>query len=134
VVATILLSRRIILLGIASWLVPFVAAFPFFSRTGELVVPQPLFKSLMVVIGGGVGVLLLAAAFRRVTPTLASGVVIGCYWLVLNLVLDLAILVPMSGRGIGDYLMDIGLRYLLLPIISAGMGWVAQRELARDKL
>jgi hypothetical protein len=124
----ILLSPRIALLGVASWLIPFLAAFPFFRETGELAIPQPLFKSIMVVIGGGIGVLLLVRAFRRVPPTLANGIAIGCYWLVLNLVLDLVILVPMSGRGVGDYFMDIGLRYLLLPIFAAGIGAAAQRR------
>jgi hypothetical protein len=128
--SSILLSPRIALLGFASWLIPFVAAFPFFTQAGELNIPQPLFKSIMVVIGGGIGVLLLVMAFRRVPPTLANGIAIGCYWLALNLVLDLVILVPMSGRGIGDYFMDIGLRYLLLPIIAAGIGAAAAQRSA----
>ena len=82
----------------------------------------------MVVAGGAIGVTLLVFAFRRIKPTLRSGIAIGGYWLALNLVLDVLILVPMSGMTIADYVYDIGLRYLLLPLIAAGMGIVARRS------
>ncbi len=122
----VVLNLRVTLLGFASWVVPFALSFLFFDRTGQLTVPQPLFKSLMVVVGGGIGVALLVAAFRRVEASVLSGVTIGCYWLALNLILDALILVPMSGMTYTGYFADIGLRYILLPVISAGMGAVAQ--------
>lgn len=118
---------RVTVFGLLSWALPFVAAFPFFDRSGQLVIPQPLFKSLMVVIGGGVGLVLLVLIFRRIRPTLASGFAIGVYWLAINWILDLLILLPMSGTGVTAYFYDIGLRYLLLPMIAVAMGLVAQR-------
>lgn len=124
----ILKDWRITRLGLFSWALPFVLSFAFFDQTGELSIPRPLFKSLMVVAGGGIGVVLLVMAFRRVEPSLSSGVLIGCYWLALNLVLDLIVLVPMSGMNITDYFSEIGLRYALLPMISAGMGMVAGQK------
>lgn len=122
------ITLRTTLFGFVSWLVPFAISFLFFDRTGHLVVSQPLFKSLMVVLGGGVGVALLVAAFRRLQPTLRSGLTLGCYWLAINLVLDLAILVPFTKMPVDLYLYDIGLRYLMLPIISAGMGMVGSQR------
>jgi hypothetical protein len=127
-VKNIVLSWRVALFGVFSWLIPFLASFPFFDQTGQLLVPQPLFKSLMVVVGSGVGVVLLAWAFRWVRPNLTSGLLLGVYWLVINLVLDVAVLVPMSGMEIGFYFYDIGLRYLVLPIVAAAMGAVAERR------
>lgn len=124
----VLLKPRVTLLGVLSWAVPFLLSFLFFDQTGQLIVPKPLFKSLMVVAGGGVGVAFLVVAFRSIEATLWSGAVIGCYWLALNLILDFLVLVPMSGMAVADYLYDIGLRYLLLPIIAAAMGAVAQRS------
>ena len=121
----ILTNPRIALLGIASWLLPFALSFLFFDQAGQLTVPRTLFKSLMVVAGGGIGVVLLVFAFKRVETSMKSGLVIGCYWLALNLILDLLVLVPMSGMGLTEYFYDIGLRYLLLPIIAAAMGVVA---------
>ena len=60
-------------------------------------------------------------------PSPSSGAVIRCYWLMLNLVLDLVVLVPMSGMQVTEYFFDIGIRYLLLPIIACAMGLVASR-------
>lgn len=117
---------RTTVLGLLSWAIPFIAAFAFYDRIGTLVIPQPLFKSLMVVIGGGVGALLLLWAFRHVRPTLISGLAIGAYWLALNWVLDVMILLPLSGMSALTYFYDIGLRYLLLPIIAAALGAVGQ--------
>jgi hypothetical protein len=124
-------SLRNTLLGFLSWLVPFVASFLFFDRTGQLVIPQPLFKSLMVVVGGGFAVVLLVLAFRRMRLSWQSGLALGCYWLVLNLLLDLLVLVPLVGMPIGLYFEDIGLRYLLIPIISTAMASAATQAGSR---
>ena len=126
-----LLNWRLALLGALSWLIPFVAAIPFFDHTGVLVIEQTLFKSLMVVIGGASGVVLLALAFRRTPPTMASGAVLGAYWMAMNLILGAVVLMPMSGMSVSLYLSDIGLRYLLLPIMGAAMGAVADRAAHR---
>jgi hypothetical protein len=113
--------------GLLSWLVPFVISFGFVDSKGQFVVPQPLFKSIMVVVFGGFGAWLLTRAFRLVAPTLASGLRIGLGWLGLNLALDLIVLVPLIGMPVGSYFMDIGLRYLLIPIMATGMVVVAER-------
>ncbi len=76
----------------------------------------------MVVLFGGLGAVLLVLAFRRIPAAWQSGLALGCYWLVLNLALDLLVLVPLSGMSIKMYVYDIGLRYLLIPIMSTAMG------------
>lgn len=123
-----ILSRSTILLGLASWAIPFAVSIAFFDRAGQLQIPQPLFKSLMVVIGGGFGAALLVQAFKSIRPSAATGLALGALWLAINLVLDLAVLVPMSGMTVAGYLQDIGLRYLLLPIVATAMGAVAARR------
>ena len=128
----IVLNRRIALLGVLSWLLPFVLSFLFFDQSGQLTVPRTLFKSLMVVAGGGIGVGLLVMAFRHIEASFQSGATIGCYWLVLNLVLDMVVLIPMSGMAFSEYFYDIGLRYFLLPIIAVAMGVVAQHPRERS--
>lgn len=122
------LSLRNIGLGVLSWLIPFVLSFLLVDHTGQTVVSRPLFKSLMVVIGGGTGCALLVLAFRRFRPTFASGLALGCLWLAINLVLDLLILVPLAKMTVPGYLQDIGLQYLLMPIIAASIGAVAERS------
>lgn len=125
-----ILTQRSLLLGLASWALPFAASIAFFDRSGQLLIAQPLFKSLMVVIGGGVGTALLLVALRTTRPTLRSGLALGLLWLAINLLLDIAILVPMSGTTVAVYLQDIGLRYLLLPIVAAALGHMGEH--ARD--
>jgi hypothetical protein len=121
-----IVTRRTTALGLISWIVPFAVSFLFVDRSGQFLIPQTLFKSLMVVIFGGLGTGLLVLAFRRVAPSLRSGALLGCYWLGMNLVLDLVVLLPLIRMPVVDYAYDIGLRYLLIPIVGAGMGAVGQ--------
>lgn len=129
-----IITIRTSVLGLVTWAVPFMVSFLFFDRTGQLLVPQPLFKSVMVVTFGGIGVALLVVAFRHVEPTPQSGLVLGCYWLVINLVLDLLVLVPFTKMAPVDYLFDIGLRYLLMPIIATAMGYMGAQRATGNRL
>ncbi len=125
---SLLINPRVLIFGVLSWALPFVMSFFFFTPQGELLVAQPLFKSLMVVLGGGVGVFLLMLTFKRIQPSVVTGVSIGVLWLLINWFLDALILLPMSGMSMGEYMYDIGLRYLLIPIISTAMGVVAEQQ------
>ncbi len=124
----ILTNWRILVLGLASWALPFLISFLFFNQSGDLQIDRMLFKSLMVVIGGGVGVWLLVKAFKRINPTWKTGLMIGLYWLIINLVLDFVFLVTLFGMNPEEYVFDIGLRYLLIPIIAAAMGRAAEQN------
>jgi hypothetical protein len=126
-------TLRSTLLGLGSWLIPFLVSIPFFDRTGQLLISQPLFKSIMVVVGGASGAALLVLAFRRIAASPASGFALGCYWLAINVLLDLVALVLLMKMPLALYLYDIGLRYLLIPIISTSMGIVAARTAASAK-
>jgi hypothetical protein len=116
---------RTYMFGALSWLLPFFAAFAFFDSSGNLTVTLPLFKSIMVVIGGTVGVVLLALFLRRSPFGIVPGLILGLIWLAMNLGLDLMFLLPMSKQLLPDYFADIGLRYLLLPVIAIGVGYAA---------
>ncbi len=113
--------------GFLSWLGPFGVAFAFVDRTGHIAVPVELFKSLMIVIGGAWGCFLLARVFRRCPLTLGTGLSVGVFWLLINGAADLLVLVPMSHMSLSMYAMDIGLRYLLIPIFGTTLGIVAER-------
>jgi hypothetical protein len=109
---------RITLLGLASWAIPFATSFLFIGPGGLMWAPEPLFKSIMVVVSGGAGAFLLLAAFRHLGSTPANAFLVGAYWLVINVVLDLLILLPMAGMSVPDYVMAIAVRYLLIPILA----------------
>lgn len=123
-------TLRTLLLGVASWLAPFVFSFLSFDRGGELAIPEPLFKSIMIVVFGGFGAYLLVLAYKHVPPTALTGWALGTFWFVINLALDVLVLLPMTKMPLPDYAAGIGLRYLLIPIMAAGMGHVAGREAA----
>lgn len=120
-------TRSTTVLGVLTWLVPFAASFAFVDSSGHWLIPQPLFKSIMVVVFGGFGTALLVIAFRRVRPTWRSALLLGCYWLAINLFLDLVVLVPLIGEPVRDYVYDIGFRYLLIPIIATAIGASSER-------
>lgn len=124
-----LFTPRILVLAFLSWLIPFVASFAFFGPGGVPWVPYSLFKSLMVVIFGGVGLWLMLRALRGGPVTASSGLAIGLLFLAVNVVLDVVVLLPMTSMGFVNWLYDIGLRYLLIPV----MGWALGRagEMAR---
>jgi hypothetical protein len=117
---------KISLLGILSWLIPFIFSLLFYSKDGHLVIDIFLFKSLMIVVGGVCGASLLVYYFKMIKSRyISEGIIIGLIWLVINFALDLVTIVPMSKMPIMDYCSQIGLRYLLIPIMSVSMGYIA---------
>ena len=121
-------TLRNALFGLASWAIPFVAAFAFYDQTGQLTVDLVTFKTAMILVGGVAGAWLLVLAFRRVTPTFAAGVLLGLFWAAINWVLDLAVLVGAMGSDPVEWVLGIGLRYLMIPIMAAAMGAVGAAQ------
>lgn len=108
----------ITLFGLASWIIPLVVSVMFVGTDGRMRLPEPLFKSVMAVVSGCVGAFLLLAVIRRCKSTPANGLLIGGYWLVINLTLDLLILLPITHMELSDYVMAIAVRYLMIPILA----------------
>lgn len=130
--SSILKNWRTHFYGLLTWAIPFVVAIFFYDQTGTLQIPETLFKSIMIVIGGITGVVLLVLIFGKIAPTFKNGLTIGIYWLLLNWALDSLVLIPLSGQSFGEYFSDIGLRYLVVPVIAAAMGYVAERNAATN--
>ncbi len=113
--------------GFLVWLIPFVSAFAFYTPEGHVRISQDLFKSIMIVVSVAVGSFLLVRYFSRVlSHFVREGIVVGALWLVLNIVLDILVLLPMSHLSFGDYLSQIGIRYVSMPILSIAFGSLAQ--------
>ncbi len=112
-----------ILYGFLSWLIPFVSAFFFYSGEGELSVDIFLFKTIMIIVGALSGSYLMVLYFKSISNNyLKEGLAIGITWLGINIILDLVLLIPMSGMSLHEYFPQIGLRYLVIPIFSTMMG------------
>ncbi len=122
-------TAYLLLFGFLSWLIPFLASIPFYSTQGGLLVDVFLFKSIMIVVGSLVGTVLMVWLFIRIREGyLREGMLIGFSWLVINWVMDLLVLLPMSGMDISTYFSQIGIRYLVIPIIAVSMGFVLERS------
>lgn len=121
---------KIILFGLLLWIVPFLASFPFVDASGRFLIPETFFKSVMVVVGAFVGVVLAVRFFQSILKDhLREGVVIGIVWLAISLALDLVLVragfFPMS---VYQYFTDIGLRYMSIPIYTIGLGYALEQK------
>ena len=115
--------QRNILYGFLAWLIPFVSSFFFYTREGELSIDIFLFKSIMIVVGTFSAAILLVSYFKNINADyLKEGVIIGLTWLAISILLDLLVLIPMSGMSIADYFAQIGIRYLAIPAMCIAVG------------
>ena len=118
-----------ILYGFLAWLIPFVASFFFYTREGKLTIDIFLFKSIMIVVGSISAAILLVLYFRKINGDyLKEGIIVGLTWLGINVLLDLLVLIPMSGMSIADYFTQIGIRYLVIPAMSITVGTALENK------
>lgn len=111
--------------GFLAWLIPFAASFLFYTKEGKPTIDIFLFKSIMIVVGSASAAFLLTAYFRKIHAAyLKEGIIVGLTWFVLNIGLDIAVLIPMSHMPFPDYFAQIGLRYLVMPVMSIMVGAV----------
>jgi hypothetical protein len=119
-------TRAAVISGIAIWAVTFVAAMVIFPLHAE---ERPLFESIMPVVLATATVVASCHYFvhLRTQQGLARhGLVLGATWFAVNLALDGL----MFSRGPmqmapGDYFKDIGITYLMIVVIPAGFGYLA---------
>jgi hypothetical protein len=112
---------RALLFGFLVWLVPFGVAFAIFPLKESW---RSLFESIMPVVVAAVTVLLALRYLRRVrSGFFREGLLLGLLWLVVCVVIDLPLMLsPPINMDLVEYLADVGLTYLLIPIITTGLG------------
>jgi hypothetical protein len=123
---------RAILIGIGMWAMPFVL--------GALLMPvlspeSQLFDTLMsiavaAVAAGGA----LRFLSRHPNPTARLGALAGTFWAMMALALDSAFFLfgPAEMRmSVADYGAKIGAGYLVIPIVTAGLGAAMTRAAER---
>ena len=120
---------RNILSGFFAWLIPFAASFFFYTREGELTINILFFKSIMIVVGSFSAAFLLVSYFKVIkTDYFKEGIVVGSTWFGINILLDLLVLIPMSGMSISDYFTQIGVMYLAIPAMSIAVGTALENK------
>jgi len=114
---------KIILYGFIAWLIPFIVSFLFYTREGKLIIDVRFFKSIMVVVGSITAALLLIYYFKKINKDyFKEGIIVGLIWFIINIVLDLVVLIPMSKMSIPDYFTQIGLGYIVIPVMCIMVG------------
>jgi hypothetical protein len=119
--------RKALLLGLLVWLVPFVVAFCIFSLKTSW---RSLFESIMPVTLAAVVVGCALFYFRKVeTPSLREGFLLGILWWGISLAIDLPLMLspPISMPPL-EYAADIGLTYLMIPILTLGIAKACSRR------
>ncbi|MEK6756224.1 MAG: hypothetical protein AABZ02_08745 [Bacteroidota bacterium] len=121
---------KALLYGLAVWVIPFVVAIMIFPLRES---DRPLFESIMPVAVTLAVVFFANRYFLGVEGAFVrEGILLGALWLVISMVIDLFMFswgpVKMS---FVDYVKDIGITYLLMPVITVGMGQLLRRKVAR---
>lgn len=125
-------SKLGIVYGFLVWLIPFVVAvfiFPL-KKSGS-----PLFESIMPVVISLCVVMFLNLYFKKVEAHfLKEGFVLGLVWFAVSIAIDLSMFMwgPMK-MTFADYMMDIGLTYLMIPIITVGFGLFVEKKVLQGK-
>lgn len=121
-------NLKIILYGFLVWLVPFAVSFVVFPLKASM---RPLFESIMPLVLTIVVVILAYSYLKDISiDFVKEGFVIGIVWFIINIVIDLFMFMPASPMqmSFSDYIMDIGLTYVIIPVITIGMGLMAKNK------
>lgn len=113
--------RRALSLGLVAWLGPFAVAFLVFPFHDDA---RPLFESIMAVAVTTTAVVLGLAYLKRIgTSSVREGVLVGLLWLIMCITIDAPLMLlggPMQ-MTVPDYLADIGLTYVIIPVVTWGL-------------
>ena len=122
-------TLKMVIFGFLVWLIPFIVSFVIFPLRATM---RPLFESIMPLVLTLVVVMLAYYYLKNIKINLIKeGIIIGIVWFIINIAIDLVLFLPESPMHMNfiDYMMDIGLTYLIIPSITIGMGYMANNEL-----
>jgi hypothetical protein len=111
--------KKAIIFGILVWAVPFAISFLIFPIRQS---NRMLFESIMpVIVAGSVVIFALLYFSKAEAVSVWEGLRLGLIWFVFSFLIDLVMFSsgPMK-MPFGDYLADIGVVYLMIPIITIG--------------
>lgn len=117
---------KALLYGVCVWAVTFIAAMLIFPLREF---HRPLFESIMPVVLSLSTVLFSFIYFKHVDiDYFKEGVYLGIVWFLVNFIIDQLMFSwgPMQMSFL-DYIQDIGVTYLLIPVITMGIGLSEER-------
>ena len=119
---------KVVLLGFLTWLLPFAVSFLVFPLRAS---QRPFFETIMAVVVAVTAVFFTVLYLRQVKAGfLKEGALVGVAWFVINIVIDLPLFLlesPMQ-MSFTDYMMDVGLTYLIYPVVGIGVGYLLEKR------
>ncbi len=119
---------KLVLYGFLIWLVPFVISMAVFA----FIPPETaLFDTIMSVSLALAATFLSFRYFKQIDGIdMLQGLRTGTIWMVLAVLFDVPFFffTEQMKMAPGDYFADIGLAYLMIPIIAAGIGRALDRR------
>ncbi len=121
---------KIIFFGILAWLIPFLISVLFVDMEGNFIIPQTFFKSIMIVVGSLVAVMLAVKYYKNIkNDFVQEGIILGIIWFIISIALDLVMVFSnFFQMTVLEYFTDIGLRYLCIPIFTIGLGYALNQK------
>lgn len=119
--------KKTLLYGFLVWLIPFIVAFSIFPIRES---NRALFESIMPVAITICVVFFAHHYFKKVDNAYKKeGISLGLIWLAISFVIDLAMFMqgPMK-MTFTNYIIDIGLTYLMIPVITVGFGYLLEKR------
>ncbi len=109
--------KMAVLFGFLIWLIPFIVGF-----IASPVYGTPAFDTILTLLMVGEGLVFATLYFCNIERiTRCEGVRLGALWFVISVIIDLAFYMPAASlrhMSFGAYMLDIGLMYLVFPMIT----------------
>ena len=121
-------NLKIVLFGLLVWLIPFMVSFFIYPLKTPL---YSLFESIMSVLIAVAAVIFSYFYFKDIGANFVrEGVVTGIVWFIIAIVIDLVMFMPASPMHMNftEYMMTVGVKYLIIPVVTIGSGYLAQNK------
>lgn len=118
---------RLAAYGLLIWLIPFVVAMALYTVRESW---RSLFESAMAVVLASAVTAFAYDHLRRLSAAGAgTGLAVGLVWMAISIAIDLPLMLPAPiAMPVGEYFADIGLTYVMIPVIAAGIGAALARR------
>ena len=121
-------NLKIVLFGFLVWLIPFMVSFFIYPLKTPM---YSLFESIMSVLIAVAAVIFSYFYFKDIGANFVrEGVVTGIVWFIIAIVIDLVMFMPASPMHMNftEYMMTVGVKYLIIPVVTIGSGYLAQNK------
>lgn len=121
-------NLKIVLFGFLVWLIPFAASFFIYPLKAPM---YSLFESIMSVLIAAAAIILSYLYFKGIkTNFVVEGILTGIVWFIIAIIIDLLMFMPASPMHMNftDYMMTVGIKYLIIPVVTVGTGYLAQNK------